>query len=175
MQVLKNQKCAMCGRASATLTESTEDVPHFGKCFLMSMTCSSCHYHQSDVESEESDHNPVKHTFEIKSKKDLNVRVIKAAQATVKIPQMRLSITPGVASIGYISNIEGLLARFKAIIEEQRDNAEDAKVRKAAKRLLKKLWNVENGDQPMKIVIEDPSGNSAIVSDETKTEKLKVK
>jgi C4-type Zn-finger protein len=40
---------------------------------------------------------------------------------------------------------------------------------------LKKLWKVECGDLPLKIVIEDPTGNSGIISEKTKIEKLKVK
>ena len=34
----------------------------------------------------------------------------------------------------YISNVEGVLRRFKKIIEDQRDSAEDDSVKKNAKR-----------------------------------------
>jgi len=79
---------------------------------------------------------------------------------------------PGTASTGFLSNIEGLLNRFKKIIESERDNAEDQSIRKKAKNLLKKLWKVELGEEKLKIIIEDPSGNSAIVSDRAETKKL---
>jgi len=46
-------------------------------------------------------------------------------------------------------------------------------VKRNAKNLLKKLWKVELGDEKLKIVIEDPSGNSAIISDKAVSEKLK--
>ena len=39
--------------------------------------------------------------------------------------------------------------------------------------MLKKLWKVECGDEKLKIIIEDPSGNSAIISEKAKVEKLK--
>ena len=42
-----------------------------------------------------------------------------------------------------------------------------------SKNLLKKLWKVENGEQELKIVIEDPSGNSAIISEKAEVSKLK--
>jgi C4-type Zn-finger protein len=37
------------------------------------------------------------------------------------------------------------------------------------------LWKVECGEQKLKIIIQDPTGNSAIISEKTKIEKLKRK
>ena len=82
---------------------------------------------------------------------------------------------PGTNSIGFISNVEGLLQKFKKILEDERDLAEEDDARKTAKNLLKKLWHVECGEMELKIVIEDPSGNSAIISDKTLSEPLKGK
>ena len=171
MPEIKNQKCPMCGKDKLTLTEEDYNIPHFGKCFLMTMHCDSCHYHISDVESEENK-GSIKITFEVEKEEDMKVRVIKSSEATVKIPQMRMSMEPGAASTGFLSNIEGLLNRFKKIIESERDNADDLSIRKKAKNLLKKLWKVELGDEKLKIIIEDPSGNSAIVSERAETKKL---
>src|SRR3989344_5011453 len=97
----------------------------------------------------------------------------KSAKATIKIPTLRMDVRPGIGSIAYISNIEGVIRRFKKIIENQRDSAEDDSVKKHAKNLLKKLWKVENGEEELKIIIEDPSGNSAIISDKAEVSKLK--
>jgi len=86
-----------------------------------------------------------------------------------------MSVEPGATSEGFVSNVEGILERFKKVIESERDTAEDEDVKKTAKNLLKKLWKIELGEMPIKIVIEDPSGNSAIISDKAIVEKLKVK
>lgn len=171
MGELKNQKCSMCNKNTLTLTEETYNIPHFGRCFLMSMSCSNCYFHKASVESEETK-PPCRYTFTIKDKKDLNVKVIKSSEATIKIPQLRLSVTPGPSSTGYFTNIEGVLSRFKKIIEDQRDSAEDSSIKKKAKNLLKKLWKVECGDLELKIIIEDPSGNSSILSDKAEHKKL---
>ena len=149
---LKDQKCPICGKDKLTLTEEDYDIPHFGKCFLMTMHCDSCHYHTSDVESEENK-GPIKITFEVEKEEGMRERVIKSSEAAVKIPQMRMSMEPGTASTGFLSNIEGLLNRFKKIIESERDNAEDQSIRKKAKNLLKKLWKVELGEEKLKITI----------------------
>jgi len=172
MEEIKNQPCPFCNKKTLTLIEEEKDIPYFGKCYLMTMSCDNCKYHKFDIESVERK-DPVKYEFIVKDKKDLNVRVVKSAEATIKIPTLRMDVRPGIGSIAYISNIEGVIRRFKKIIEDQRDSAEDDSVKKHAKNLLKKLWKVENGEEELKIIIEDPSGNSAIISDKAEVSKLK--
>ena len=172
--VLKGQVCPICNKKSLSLSETETDVPFFGKIYLFSMNCESCNYHKTDIESAEQKESS-RFTFEINCKEDLNVRVVKSGQATVKVPALKMSVEPGAASEGYVSNVEGVLEKFKKIVETERDTAEDEDVKKTAKNLLKKLWKIELGEMPIKIVIEDPSGNSAIISDKAVVEKLKVK
>jgi len=136
------------------------------------MSCSNCKYFKSDVEAEESK-EPCRVTFTAENEEDLKVRVVKSSEATVLVPQMKMSMTPGPSSIGFVSNVEGLIDRFKSIIEGERDSTDEEDVRKNAKNLLKKIWKVKCGDVPLKIVIEDPSGNSAIISEKAEIKKLK--
>ena len=163
MQKLEHEPCPFCKKKTLSLTEDEVDIPYFGKCFLFSMQCSSCKYFKSDVEAAERK-EPIRYTLEVNSTKDMNIRIVKSSEATIKIPQLKVEVTPGPASEGYITNVEGVLQRFKKQIGQERDNADDDEVREKAKSLLKKFWKVECGDVAVKIVIEDPSGNSAIVS-----------
>lgn len=101
--------------------------------------------------------------------------MVKSSEATVKIPQLKASVTPGDASEGFISNIEGILDRFQKIVEEQRDLSEEDDEKKTAKNLLKKIWKIRCGDIPITVIIEDPTGNSGIISEKAKVEKLKTK
>jgi zinc finger protein len=135
------------------------------------MSCSSCKFHKADIEAEEKK-DPVKYTLDIESEKDMKIRVVKSSEATVKIPHM-ISMTPGPGSDGFITNIEGLLNRFKKIIEDTRDNEEDPAAKKKAKNMLKKLTKAMWGQAPLKIIIEDPSGNSAIIDEKAVKAKLK--
>jgi len=153
--------------------EKETEVPYFGKVFLFSMTCSNCKYHKSDVEAIEKK-DPCKFTFEISKEEDMKVRIVKSAEATVKIPHVT-TITPGPASQGFVTNIEGILNRVKYQIEVARDTAEDSADKKKAKNLLKKLMKIMWGQEKQKIIIEDPSGNSAIISDKAEKSDLKVK
>jgi zinc finger protein len=172
MEEVKNQPCPFCNKNTLTLIEEEKDIPYFGKCYLMSMRCESCNYYKSDIESAERK-DPIRYTFTVKDKKDLNVRVVKSSEATIKIPTLRMNVESGIGSIGYITNIEGVIRRFKKIIEDQRDTTEDEDVKKHAKNLLKRLWKIENGEEELKIIIEDPSGNSAIISEKAEVTKLK--
>lgn len=174
MEEIKNEECPMCRTKNLTLMEDANVIPHFGRVFIFSMTCSNCKYHMADVESEEA-HEPSRYSFTIENEKDLNVKVIKSSTATVKIPQLKMDSRPGPASVGYISNVEGLLKKFEEIITAERDSAEDNETKTTAKNLLKKIWKVKCGDIPLKIIVEDPNGNSAILSDKAVVEKIKVK
>ena len=154
--------------------EEEKEIPYFGKVFLFSMDCESCNFYKSDVEAAELQ-DPCKLTFVVESEEDLKVRVVKASSASISMPTIRMSQRPGPASIGFITNVEGLINRFQRIVEGQRDSADDKEARKKAKNLLKKIRKIKDGEIPLKIVIEDPSGNSAIISDRTVKSKLKVK
>lgn len=165
VEAIKKEKCPMCHTNNLELVEQEKEIPYFGKVYLFSMTCSNCKYHIADVESVEQK-PPCKISFEIKSEADMNVRVVKSSNAVVKIPRI-MSIEPGLASQGYVTNIEGLLNRAKAAIETARDSAEDEEDKKKAKNLLKKLQRIKWGQESIVITIEDPTGNSAIISEKT--------
>ena len=172
-QSTSGETCPLCYQKTLTLMEKETEVPYFGKVYLFSMTCNNCKYHKADVESIEQK-EPSKFTFEIGSEEDMKVRVVKSSEATVKIPHVT-TIEPGPASQGFVTNIEGILNRVKYQIENIRDNSEDDKDKKKAKNLLKKILNIMWGKEKQKIIIEDPSGNSAIISDKAVKEPFKVK
>ncbi len=172
-ETVSGQLCPLCHKKTLTLMEEETEVPYFGKVYVFSMTCSNCKYHKADVESVEKK-EPCKYTFEISNEKDMKVRVVKSSEATVKIPHIS-TITPGPASQGFVTNIEGILNRVKYQIEIARDTAEDDEDKKKAKNVLKKLLRIIWGQEKQKIIIEDPSGNSAIISDKAEKSGFKAK
>lgn len=171
IETIDKQPCPMCGQKTLSLTQDETEVPYFGKILVFSMTCTNCKYHKADVESTE-DKEPCKYTFEISSEEDMKVRVVKSSEATVKIPHL-MSIEPGPAANGYVTNVEGILNRMKYALEMAREDAEDNEDKEKAKNLLKKLTKITWGKEKTKLIIEDPSGNSAIISDKAERTKLK--
>ena len=140
---IEKAPCPICKKKSLELREEETEVPYFGKMFLFSMACEECKYYKADMEALEKQ-EPCKWTFEVDGEEDLKVRVIKSAEATVKIPHVA-SITPGPASNGYITNVEGIINRIKHQIESARDSEEDNAVKKKAKNMLKKLQACPTG------------------------------
>lgn len=172
MEELKDQKCPVCGEAKLSLAQDEVEVPFFGKTFIFSMNCTACKYHKSDVESID-EKEPVKYSFEISSEEDMKVRVIRSSNGFVKIPHIA-SIEPGEGANGYVTNVEGILNRIKHQIEVLKEAEEDEEAKKKAKNLLKKITKVMWGQEKAKLIIEDPTGNSAILSEKAEKSKLKV-
>lgn len=160
MDELKNQECPICHKKTATLIEDQRNFPKF-QCFLFSISCSSCNYHKSDLELEPSQQK--KQSLKIKGTKQLKIQIVKSSEAIIKIPQIKLTINPDVSSNGYITTISGLISKHKKELEQERDNADTPEDRKKAKNQLKKLWKVEVGEISIKLILEDKSGNSAII------------
>jgi len=170
IETLGGQLCPMCGTKNLTLMQQELETPYFGKVLVFGMKCSKCNYSKGDVEAMESK-EPCKYTFEVNGKDDLNVRVIRSSEGLIKIPHIG-SLEPGVNAEGFVTNVEGLIEKFKQQIEHLKETADDDADKKKAKNMLKKLQKVLWGDEKLKIIIEDPSGNSAIISEKAKRQKL---
>lgn len=173
MEVLEGEQCPFCHKNTLTLRQAEREVPFFGNLVIYSMDCENeeCNYHKADVEAEVPQ-GAVKTSFEVSSEEDLKVRVIKSSTATVKIAHVG-SIEPGETSNGYITNVEGILNRMKKQVEFARDNAEDDAEKKKAKNIMKKLTKVMMGSEKISISLEDPAGNSAIISEKAVIKKGK--
>ena len=170
MSELKGQPCPFCNGNKAILREEEIDIPHFGRVFVLSMECEACGVRKSDVEPAERK-EPCKYTLEVTSEEDLNIKIVKGGEATLKIPHV-ITMEPGPASEGYITNVEGLIERIKKVIESSVESEEDDSARKKAKNMIKKLNKVIFGRESIKIIIEDSTGNSAIISDKAVKSKI---
>ena len=170
IDTIDGQDCPFCHQKTLTLFESEREIPYFGRVYLFSMSCVSCKYHKADVEPVEQ-REAARYSIEVTCEDDMNVRVVRSSAATIKIPHVT-TITPGPASNGYVTNIEGILSRVKHQVETLRDDEEDPTAKHKAKNLAKKLQRVMWGQERLKIIIEDPTGNSAIVSEKALVQKL---
>lgn len=170
-ETLGGQPCPMCLQNTLELTEEEREVPYFGRVYLFSMHCNNCKYHKADIESVDK-REPVKYTLEIESEEDMKIRVVKSSEATVKIPHIT-TITPGPAAQGFVTNVEGIFSRVKHQVEELKENSDDEDDRAKAKNMLKKISKIMWGQEKAKMIIEDPTGNSAIISEKAVKTALK--
>ena len=160
---VSGQPCPMCNTNNLTLMEEEREVPYFGKCYLFSMNCSNCKYHKADIEASE-EREPSKYTLEIDSEEDMKIRVVRGSHGSINL--MRIAkIEGGPEANGFVTNVEGIINRIRRQIEVARDTDDDPAVKKRAKNLLKKLTKIAWGQEKCKLIIEDKTGNSAIISD----------
>jgi zinc finger protein len=172
-EVLEGEMCPFCHEKKLVLMDMKKEIPFFGTAFIFSMDCSGCGYHKADIEAE-IPREPCKYTIDLASEEDMSIRVVKSSCANVRIPHVG-DIMSGPSSNGYVTNVEGILNRMMKQLEIIRDNEEEEEEsRKKAKNMIKKLHRVIWGQEKQRLILEDPTGNSAIISDKAVKEKMKV-
>jgi zinc finger protein len=107
---------------------------------------------------------PVRYIYRTATKDDLAIRIVRSMSASIEIPELGVRIDPGPTCQGFVSNIEGVLDRIiqavgSAIVDGDREERENARL------LLEKINRVKSGELSVTFILEDPHGNSAIVSD----------
>jgi zinc finger protein len=95
---------------------------------------------------------------------DLDVRVVRSMSGAIEIPEVGVRIDPGPACEGFVTNVEGVLARIERIVEGTLLWANDDE-RERARQILSDIANVRAGAHPITLILQDPRGNSAIISD----------
>ena len=163
-------KCPVCGNNSLNVVLIENKIPYFGKVVISSSVCEICGYKLNDVFSVET-REPLEYKLFVESEEDLMARVVKSSSATVIIPELGLKIEPGPLSQGYVSNVEGVLRRIEDVFRGQLAVLEGKKKEKM-KNLLGELEKMIEGKKKFILVIKDPLGNSAIISQKAKKRKL---
>ncbi len=155
--------CPSCGRELKTLV-TTYDVPFFGKVLITSISC-ECGFRHADsivVDTKE----PTRYTIKI-NRHNLFTKVIRSTSGTIRIPEIGVIIEPGPASQAFITNLEGVLDRVEGIVKTaMRWNADNEEKVKKCQWILERIRNTIEGDEELTLVLEDPFGNSIIISDE---------
>ncbi len=153
--------CPVCLKHTLEVLELPYYIPNFGNSLIFLLKCNSCNYKNTDVLSLENK-GPFKETITINKSEDMNIRIIKGSTAKVIIPGI-IEIESSSLSEGYVSNIEGLLRRVIKAIEFARDSSFKQNSKSIAERHIKKLEDVIDGRDSIKITIDDPAGNSKIL------------
>ena len=110
--IVENQQCPVCFQEKATFTEYEIQDPLAGLISIFSIKCLACGFKNSDLEFLEEG-TPAEYSVDIESKEDLDIRVIKSGSCEIKIPTFRISVDSSMNSEGFITNIEGVIMRFR--------------------------------------------------------------
>ena len=163
--------CPVCGgKNTATYTTQTHELAYFGEIVESTIQCEKCGFRHNDILATEQK-DPAKHSLII-SKKNLDSRVVRSQSATVSLPKIGIKVEPGPKSEGYISNVEGVLIRFKEATERALNMFTDAASQENGKKVLENINKVLDGEMETLLLIEDPFGQSKIMDVRAKTEPL---
>ena len=165
--------CSCCDSENMITSQTEYNVDHFGSVLLSVTSCPKCGYRHTDILSLEK-REPTLIQARIDSLADLDIKVIKSGTSTVKLPEFGASITPGPNSEGFITNVEGVLEKVEDALSFMLSSAEPARARHGES-ILKQIRRARESDPHFTIMIEDPFGNSGLVSsDPSKIEKRKL-
>ncbi|MHA1269787.1 MAG: ZPR1 zinc finger domain-containing protein [Candidatus Helarchaeota archaeon] len=156
--------CPVCNSNNVSSNRKIVNVPHYGDLLLLTLVCNECGYKFNDIFNLEFK-TPQRYILKCETVQELNARVIKSGNCTIRIPELEVEISPGPSSEGYITNVEGILQRVESVLNIlKRDYETIDQLNKIIKK-LEQLNDVLNGEFPITLIIEDPSGNSSIIYD----------
>ena len=155
--------CPACN-AEIEYIYQTEDIPYFSGILIISANCRSCGFKFVDTQLLKNA-EPSRWQLPVTSSDDLNVRVVRSMNGIIIIPELGVRVDPGPACEGFVSNVEGVLNRVDGVVESLLKWTEDEEERKNALIIREKLQEVKEGRLPVTLIIDDPTGNSAIIAD----------
>jgi zinc finger protein len=165
LNLTTNANCPVCS-AEMQFCWETRDIPHFGEAMVIAGVC-NCGFRHSDTILL-TQKEPERSALAVETTEDLDTRVIRSSSGTIRIPELGVDIEPGFASDSYISNVEGVLERIEGVVRFATRSAREAENLESATKgeeILEKIQLARNGQFPLTLIIEDPLGNSAIVSE----------
>jgi zinc finger protein len=152
--------CPLC-KTEIEYTYQTEDIPYFPEILISSALC-NCGFRHTDTMITGGG-EPARWKVAVNSSDDLAIRVVRSTSGIINIPELGVTIEPGPACEGFVSNVEGVLCRVMEAVESVISWAEGDDLARAWE-IQKKIHQAMEGGAPFTLVIEDPCGNSAILS-----------
>lgn len=154
--------CPLCHN-DLVMTWQRDEIPYFGEIMYISAKC-QCSFRFADTMLLSSK-EPMRYELLVETQEDLNARVIRSTSGTIRIPEMGITIEPGAVSESYITNVEGVMQRVQSVLmTASRWVQEDEEKFARSKELLCMLEEVLESKNKITVIIEDPLGNSAIIS-----------
>jgi len=155
--------CPVCATEISYLYQ-TENIPYFSEILIISARCPACGYRYVDTQLLKNA-EPARWELSIESQDDMMIRVVRSMNGVVIIPELGVRIDPGPACEGFVSNVEGVFDRIEHVVSNLITWAESEEERARARCILESIQQMRNGALPATLIIEDLTGNSAILSD----------
>lgn len=130
----------------------------------MAFECPHCHARNSEIQPASTiDEQGCCYSCRIDSRADLNRQIIKSEYASLRFVEIDLDI-PSQTQKGLLNTVEGFLSKTKEDLEAdqpwRKENASE--VWQGIEVLLSKIQRILDYQDPVTVVLDDPSGNSYI-------------
>ena len=170
MDSLVDFPCPICAvEGDLFMRAHTSEIPYFGEHTQVTLLCNKCGWRQTDfIPSEGSKAGGW--SICVQSEDVLNARVVRSSSCTICIPELDLEVNPGSSNAGYVTNIEGIIVRFKDVVEtilRDLQSEDDDEITEKCNHLLSMISAPLGGDfsEPYNILLLDPRGHSQILHD----------
>ncbi len=170
-EVLLDAPCPACSERSLYQTVTDLEIPYFHEIISIMLSCSACGFKHNDILIT-AHRDPLRFRFVIEEENDMAIRLVRSSSGTVRLPELGMMVEPSGSAEAYVTNIEGMLVRFRTALEQAIKFNDDPDAKARGAELLVRLERVRNGESSTELVIEDPLGNSAIISKRARREAL---
>ena len=178
--------CPICSSTgNVKMIAHVDEIPYFGEHTQVTVLCHDCGWRQTDFIPAEGK-KAGGWSLKIDDEEKLRARVVRSSSCTVSIPELDLEVNPGTSSTGYVSNVEGVLHRFKDIISMvERDLANQFLEAESDLRdeLMAQMGTLQNmtltlaelgrpDAEPITLLLLDPHGHSMILHPDAEEREL---
>lgn len=164
--------CPACDARGLEFTSETIDLPFLGPSLETLLRCDKCGYRHSDYMLTRQN-SPTRVSYRVQTADDMSVRVVRSSSGTIRIPELGISIEPGVASEAFISNVEGVLVRVERVLDQMGRDEEDPETKQRIVELQERMGLLREGaTDPVTLILEDPFGNSRVLHENALVEPL---
>lgn len=150
-------KCPYCG-GEMIVSETEYNVPNIGRILIVNRRCQKCGYRKNEIIPLNSrGHRRI--YFRVERPEDYKVKVIRSPYARIIIPELGLSMDPGIDAEMFITNVEGIIYIFKNAAKRM-FVLENDKRSKQAYMLLERIF--EEQSESFTLIIDDKEGISSV-------------
>ncbi|MHB8605194.1 MAG: ZPR1 zinc finger domain-containing protein [Thermoplasmatota archaeon] len=165
-------RCPACRATGLRVKSIRHELPYFGECLETVVQCDHCSFRHADF-MVLGDKEPSRFTLKIESAEDLGTRVVRSNSATFRVPELGFTAEPTPRSEAFVSNIEGVLERVRNVLLIARRVHDDDPAKMAVvDERLEHLARILALESPATVILEDPLGNSRILSERAEREAL---
>lgn len=164
--------CPGCRAKGLEYNAEEVELPFMGPSLETLLRCLECGYRHTDFILT-VEHAPTRVTYTVATEADMSVRVVRSSSGTIRIPELGILIEPGIQSEAFVSNVEGILVRVERVLDQLLRDAEDDETRQRIVELMERMGQMRDGKaEPATLILEDPFGNSRILSPNAVVETL---